>query len=288
FLTRNDLMHFDYNFTRDQSNIEGLRARNYSIFVFNHWNSNNDWVRQGIFGTLEQTYLNNHSTMVSLRYYHRRIDDRLGRGSGDFYVPGRWQLVASWDSDPTLPISYGLDLDANSEDLGEKFLTTGASINYRPVSNFSAALQLSYVDREGLLVKRGNGRYASVEGHQWAPKLTMDYFINAHHQLRRGMQWTGLKAFENKFLQVNPNQIEQLHEVAKPNLTDDSFVISRLSFQARYRWEIAPLSDLFIVYTRGGNLPGSAFDDYSGLLSEAWSEPVVDTLVIKLRYRLGS
>jgi hypothetical protein len=42
------------------------------------------------------------------------------------------------------------------------------------------------------------------------------------------------------------------------------------------------------VYTRGGNLPGSAFDDYSGMLSEAWSEPVVDTLVVKLRYRLGS
>jgi hypothetical protein len=61
-----------------------------------------------------------------------------------------------------------------------------------------------------------------------------------------------------------------------------------MSFQARYRWEIAPLSDLFIVYTRGGNLPGNTFDDYTGLLTEAWSEPVVDTLVIKLRYRLGS
>ena len=288
FLTRNDLMHFDYNFTRDQSNIEGLRSRNYSIFVFNHWNSNNDWVRQGIFGTLNQTYLNNQSTMVSLRYYHRRIEDRLGRGSGDYYVPGRWQLVAEWDSDPTRPISYGLGVDANSEDLGEKFLTTSASVNYRPVSNFSVALELNYAEREGLLVYRGNGRYTSFEGHQWSPKFTMDYFISAHQQLRLGMQWTGLKAFENKFLQVNPNRTEQLHEVAKPNLSDDSFVISRMSFQARYRWEIAPLSDLFVVYTRGGNLPGSAFDDYSGMLSEAWSEPVVDTLVVKLRYRLGS
>ena len=34
----------------------------------------------------------------------------------------------------------------------------------------------------------------------------------------------------------------------------DDFAISRMSFQARYRWEIAPLSDLFFVYTRGGNL----------------------------------
>src|SRR5690606_33158778 len=136
FLTRNDLMHFDYNFTRDQSNIEGLRSRNYSIFVFNHWNSNNDWVRQGIFGTLNQTYLNNQSTMMSLRYYHRRIEDRLGRGSGDYYVPGRWQFVASWDSDPTRPLSYGVGVDANTEDLGEKFLTSTAKVNYRPVSNF--------------------------------------------------------------------------------------------------------------------------------------------------------
>lgn len=288
FLTRNDLMHMDYNYTRDQSNIEGLRSRNYSIFVFNHWNGNNDWVRQGVFGTLNQTYLNNHSTMLSLRYYHRRVEDRLGRGSGDYYVPGRWQLVANWETDPTLPVRYSLGVDANTEDLGEKFLTTTAGINYRPVSNFSVALDLSYAEREGLLVYRGNGRYTSFEGHQWSPKFTLDYFISARQQLRFGMQWTGLKAFENKFLQVNPNRIEPLREVAKPNLTDDSFVISRLSFQARYRWEIAPLSDLFIVYTRGGNLPGSAFDDYSGLLSEAWSEPVVDTLVVKLRYRLGS
>ena len=61
-----------------------------------------------------------------------------------------------------------------------------------------------------------------------------------------------------------------------------------MTFQARYRWEIAPLSDLFVVYTRGGNVPGSQFDDYSGLLVEAWQEPVVDTIVIKLRYRFGS
>ena len=30
------------------------------------------------------------------------------------------------------------------------------------------------------------------------------------------------------------------------------------------------------------------YDDYGSLLSEAWSEPIVDTIVVKLRYRLGS
>ena len=61
-----------------------------------------------------------------------------------------------------------------------------------------------------------------------------------------------------------------------------------MSFQARYRWEIAPLSDLFVVYTRGSNLPRNATGDYQDLLFDAWSERITDTVVIKLRYRLGS
>jgi hypothetical protein len=288
FLTRNDLMHFDYFYTRNESSVEGLLSRSTSISFFNHWNGNNDWVRQGMFVGRNYTYLNNHTSMLSLRYYHRRVDDRLGRGSGDYYVPGRWQFVANWETDPSKVVRYTFGVDANTEDLGEKWLTTTTGINYRPVDNFSLSAEMSYAERDGLLVYRGNGRYTSFEATQWSPKFTLDYFINAKQQLRFGMQWTGLKAYENKFLQVNPTRIEQLREVAKPNLSSDNFTISRMSFQARYRWEIAPLSDLFIVYTRGGNLPGNTFDDYTGLLTEAWSEPVVDTLVIKLRYRLGS
>lgn len=288
FLTRNDLVHFDYNYTRNESNIEGLRSRSTSVFFFNQYNTGGDPVRQGVFGTRNYTYLNNHSLMASLRYYHRRIDDRLGRGSGDYYVPGRWQFVMNWDSDPSRTVRYHLGMDANTEDLGESFLTTSAGINYRPVDNFSVNARVSYADRKGLLVYRGNGRYTSYEASQWSPEFTLDYFISARQQLRLGMQWTGLKAWGNKFYQVNPDRVERLHEVPDPSNGMDNFIISRMTFQARYRWEIAPLSDLFVVYTRGSNLPGNTFDDYPGLLQKSWQEPVVDNIVIKLRYRLGS
>jgi hypothetical protein len=288
FLTRNDFVHLDYNYTRNESNVEGLRSRSTSIFSFNQWNTDRDVVRQGVFATRNYTYLNNHSAMFSGRYYHRRVDDRLGRGSGKFRVPGRWQAVVNYETDPARPIRYSLNFDANQEDLGERWLTTTAGVNYRPIDNFSLAVELAYADREGLLVYRGAGRYTSYEATQWSPKVNMDYFITARQQLRFSMQWTGLKAFENKFLLVDPTRIGYLQEVPKPNLASDDFTISRMTFQARYRWEIAPLSDLFVVYTRGGNVPGNFFDDYTGLLQEAWAEPVVDTLVVKLRYRFGS
>ena len=66
------------------------------------------------------------------------------------------------------------------------------------------------------------------------------------------------------------------------------FTVSRLTAQIRYRWEIAPLTDLFIVYNRGNYLPnqlGSSFDD---LLVDSFSDPVIDSFIAKLRYRFSN
>ena len=77
--------------------------------------------------------------------------------------------------------------------------------------------------------------------------------------------------------------------MVKPDGTADSFAISDLVFQARYRWEIAPLSDLFIVYVRASDIARPlGQDNYSDLLDRAWAEPIADQLVMKLRYRFGS
>ena len=73
----------------------------------------------------------------------------------------------------------------------------------------------------------------------------------------------------------------------KPDGPTDDFALSRLTAQLRYRWEIAPLSDLFIVYTRGSNLPGRVDDGFGDLFQDALDEPVIDYFVIKLRYRFG-
>lgn len=61
-----------------------------------------------------------------------------------------------------------------------------------------------------------------------------------------------------------------------------------MTFQARYRWEIAPLSDLFLVYTRDSNLPRDTFDSYSNLFARTWNQPIVDTFAFRLRYRFGA
>ena len=59
-------------------------------------------------------------------------------------------------------------------------------------------------------------------------------------------------------------------------------------YLARYRWQTAPLSALFVVYNRTGALPsGGRHRDFAGLFDESLSTAVEEGVLVKLRYRFG-
>ena len=288
FLTRNDQMNLDYNMFNIESDVPGLRQRTTSLFISNQWNTDGEPVRLGLFLNRGYNTLNNNTYDVSLRYFPERIDDRLGRGTGDFKVEGRYGLNLGFRTNPADKLAFNFDLNLDQDELGPARTGASARFTWRPNDRFSSDLRLDYTDREALLVHKGSGSYTSFESHQWAPRLEMNYFLNAWQQLRFTLQWTALKAFEDRFWQVDSQNLDFLQPVAKPDEDSDNFTISRLTFQARYRWEIAPLSDLFVVYTRGSNLPTDSFVTFQDLLVQSWTDTIVDTLAIKLRYRFGS
>jgi hypothetical protein len=288
FLTRNDQMNLDYNMFNIESDVPGLRQRTTSLFISNQWNTDGEPVRLGLFLNRGYNTLNNNTYDVSLRYFPERIDDRLGRGTGDFKVEGRYGLNLGFRTNPADKLAFNFDLNLDQDELGPARTGASARFTWRPNDRFSSDLRLDYTDREALLVHKGSGSYTSFESHQWAPQLEMNYFLNAWQQLRFTLQWTALKAFEDRFWQVDSQNLDFLQPVAKSDDNSDNFTISRLTFQARYRWEIAPLSDLFVVYTRGSNLPTDSFETFQDLLVQSWTDTIVDTLAIKLRYRFGS
>ncbi len=288
FLTRNDQANLDYNYFQIESNLEGLRQRTTSVFITNQWNTAGQPVRMGAFFNRDYQFENFNSVNWSVRYFPRRIDDRLGRGTGDFVIPDRFGLNGGYQTNVAEEFAWNVGFELTQDELGPTSIQGDAGITWRPTDRFSADLQFRYQDREALLVHRGGGRYTSFESHQWSPRFDVNYFVTARQRLSFSMQWTGLKAFEDMFYQVNPNSRERLIAVANPDTTPDDFVISRMTFQARYRWEIAPLSDLFVVYTRGANLPSNSFFTFQDLLEQSWNDRVVDQVAIKLRYRFGS
>ena len=144
-----------------------------------------------------------------------------------------------------------------------------------------------YKKRSNWLVHFEERELTTFSAEYWQPKLELDYFLSAKQHFRIIWEWVGVRAAEKQRWQIPLNGGKLLVD-SRSGSGNRDFTISNLSFQARYRWELAPLSDLFIVYTRGSDLLSRPGDSFSELLSEGWKDRGADSLVIKLRYRMGS
>jgi hypothetical protein len=62
--------------------------------------------------------------------------------------------------------------------------------------------------------------------------------------------------------------------------------LSDTAFQIRYRYQLAPLSDVFLVYSRGGFYGTQTGDEGAGTLFEnGWRGVNVESVIFKVRYR---
>jgi len=288
FLTRNDQLNLDYEYEQVESDIDWLRNKTTTYRINNQWNNDGRPVRLGLTYDREYNFLNNDTFRFGIGHFPKRVDDRLGRGTGDFEIPARNRVNFRYQTDQSQPLSVSGRIEARQEALGPSNYRFDAGMDWRPNDRFSAGFNVQYSDTEAILVHQGDGAYTSFEGHQWSPDFELNYFISNWQQLRLRVQWNALKAFEDRFWQSNPNVLQALQPVAKPDNDPDDFVVSRMTLQARYRWEIAPLSDLFLVYTRGSNLPSNEFDTFPSLLEQSFNDRIVDTVAFRLRYRFGS
>ena len=110
-------------------------------------------------------------------------------------------------------------------------------------------------------------------GAQWT--------ISARQELRVKLETIALDARLKQAWQVAPDGTPL--PVDDPLATD--FSLRNLGFQIRYRYELAPLSNLYIAYVRGG----FGFDGFSQevgpLLRDAFSLRDSEQLLVKLSYR---
>ena len=198
----------------------------------------------------------------------------------------RFVAEIGFGTDTSKKFAFSALLGTRQEELSDWTLRTSLGFSYQPSDGFSLDLDLNYMDHDGWLLHQEQRNMTAFGADDFQPRLAMDVFLSAKQQLRLSLQWAAIRAHEQRFYLI-PVGGGTLVQVDKPDGPTDDFALSRLTAQLRYRWEIAPLSDLFIVYTRGSNLPGRVDDGFGDLFQDALDEPVIDYFVIKLRYRFG-
>ena len=170
----------------------------------------------------------------------------------------------------------------------DESLIADLGFTYRPVDRFAFDFDIGFHRKKNWLVHMGDRNITAFNSFSLLPSLSADYFITSKQQLSLKLQWVGINADESKYWSVPESPGRLLSRNRMVSDSKDDFTVSQMTAQLRYRWEIAPLSDLFIVYTRGANLPSQGDQDFDYLFRDALNEPIIDVLTMKLRYRFGS
>ena len=265
-----------------------LRSRLFEIGYGSKFNVDSQRESSNFALKLENNYVNLSELKAEVFYRSTGRNTRITRGSqfSPFIkmpkgIGGYIDLTG-----PRRPTYiYGLRFERgrgseHSPELGWGTKTRGY-LKYMPVDNLSLSLMHQHADENQWLNWFNDNLLATFHRKQRTSVVEMEWFHNNVHELR-------IKAQMVAFTGRNPQALYgDLSGNLNPEIIDIApITISELAFQVRYRYEIMPLSYLYIVYSKGGRV--SMQDDEDGLFSlyrRPWNSPEKENFTVKLRYR---
>ena len=210
-------------------------------------------------------------------------DDLILRGNGIVKMPEKmfayyerfWPRKGNW----AFEIESGLSaegLDGLSGMGG--FLYVEPQYHFNDRMNLGIGVQIERTP--DWLLWQGGNLLGTFDSTTLQVDASFNWIIGSRQELRIKLQALGLDA-----------QLEQAWRVAadgtpvRSNDVVPDFSLRNLGFQVRYRYELAPLSDLYVVYARGGGM----FDEFSrsarDQLSDSFDLRDDEQLLVKLSYR---
>ena len=107
-----------------------------------------------------------------------------------------------------------------------------------------------------------------------------NWTLTSRHELRLKLQAIGLDADLRQGYRIDPggNALDSAEPI-------EDFTVRNLGVQLRYRFEMAPLSYLYVVYGRGGFRNEPESDNSTGLLGDSFSLRDDEQLLVKFSYR---
>ena len=290
YLQRNDMRGFRYfTFRVFNENLpDFLRQANIGSFSSIERNSNGDIVRAWAGGQFTMQLHNRTEVGLQYSYRPKMVDDYLTRGNGDFETKAGHFAQVSVGTNSAKKVAFSTQGTLRDGPLGEPSYIYDIGVTYSPLTSVSLDYDLRYIIDNGRLVHIGDGEFEVYQTTDLQHIVGVDYFLTSKQQLRATLQWVGIKGDIDRFLRVSPNDLGLQDRPQPESDFGEIFPITRMTAQVRYRYEIAPLSHFFLVYTRGANPDPDQSYGFSDLWDLSLNETIVDTWVAKLRYRFGS
>ena len=288
FLRRNNYGQFRYILLYNKQNLTE-RIKNYRSTIVAEQQYNiepGQLINSGIYWRNSMVLPGRNTFKAVFAHLPERWEDFDSRGNGAYRVDARNYVDFVLASSSAHMFSFSGSVGAQQEHLGDWTLNGSFGVTVIPSEQFSLKLDVRYKKRNGWLVYQGDRNFGSYNGTEWQPSLDFNWFLAYNHQIRLSLQWAGVRAKEDGFLTIPDGDGNLVPGVR--TLPDHDFTVSLLTAQLRYRWEIAPLTDLFLVYNRGNQLPNLVDSPFDDLFDDVLRDPIADSFIAKLRWRFGN
>jgi hypothetical protein len=210
-------------------------------------------------------------------------NDLLTRGNGVFWRPPNVNShyeysrprKGNWAFDSEINVLSG-GLEGNDE--------FGYNARFKPTyyisDAFSVYVGLYHGRTPDWLVWQHDNLIGAFDSRTSQLDAGFNWTIGARQELRLKMQAIGIGADLQQAYRIDP--AGRAVPTAEPV---DDFSVRNLGFQIRYRYELAPLSYLYVVYGRGGYEQKFATGDSAGQLGDSFSLRDAEQLLVKFNYR---
>lgn len=214
------------------------------------------------------------------------MDDLLTRGHGGVNVPANFNTYVEYQRPRKGNWAYSVELETFTGGL-EGNDAVGYSVYVEPTYFISDAFNVYaglYADRNpDWLVWQRENLIGSFAARELSFDAGFNWIVSNRQELRVKLQAIGLSAQLRQAYRVNPGG-----DAIPTDEPVDDLAVSNLGFQIRYRYELAPLSYLYVVYGRGGYAQEASDDDSRRLLRDSFSLRDDEQLLVKVSYRFES
>ncbi len=211
------------------------------------------------------------------------FDNLISRGNGLVYRESGSSFFSNYNTRRWKDWRFGgaiwhtsgqIDMDAH--------LQTEATATHFFTDTLDLRVGLARKHTRDSLLWQGETLFARVAREQMMATAQLNWFPAPRHELRAKMQWLGLHSEDARAYRLQENgRLLASNEKIAP------FAINSFGLQIRYRFEIAPQSDFFAVYSRGGDSFSDHDDQHlNQLFDRALQLRDADQIVLKLRYRI--
>lgn len=226
---------------------------------------------------------NGSSEYAQININSSGVDDLLTRGHGVVKLPPNFNANFEYNRPRKGNWAYDVEANAFSGGLAGNH-KVGYSLEFEPTYFISDAFSVYvgvYADRTpDWLLWQNDNLIGSFDGREWHFNAGLDWSIGSKQELRIKLQALAIDAQLRQAWRVDAAG----NAIASTDPIGD-FSLRNLGFQIRYRYELAPLSYLYVVYGRGGFDQDEFSESPGRLLRDSFELRDDEQLLVKFSYR---